>query len=71
MDRVPELLCHICELLDCMLAELKCITTRLREEDNYSTMEIIGRRREQSLANYKLAYERQHAVSGEGEDEID
>lgn len=37
-------------------------------------MESIRQRTEQSLVNYRLAYERQHGVieiSSEGDDEID
>ena len=71
MDRIQQQLEHICELLDCILVELKCMTSRL--EQNIA-IENIRQRREQSLAHYRLAYQRQHGVCElreEGEDEID
>ncbi len=46
----------------------------LVEHGNHQSMEQIRRRREQSLANYRQEYERQHGVieiNSDGEDEVD
>jgi hypothetical protein len=58
MDRIQQLV-RVCELLNCIVSELKYMNNMLDERDNYNTMEQIRQRRERSLASYRQQYERQ------------
>ena len=71
MDRQLE---RIREMLDIILFELQRVNRILEESGNHSTVDQILLHREQSLANYRQEYERQHGVfesNSDDEDEID
>ncbi len=67
-------LARICDFLADVVSELQNVSKLLLEHGNYQSMELIRRCREESLANYRREYERQHGVieiNSDGEDEVD